>query len=422
MEIIMLKKNLGIYIHIPFCQSKCAYCDFYSLSGADEELMQRYVDAVLLQMEDYSAAAEDYIVDTVFIGGGTPTVLPVSAMCDLLSGINRHFNLSKTVEFTMEANPATVSLEALTKYRKMGVNRLSFGLQSCNADELSALSRIHTTEDFEASLAAARHAGFDNINVDIMYGIPLQTADSFENTLNYVMRLGVEHVSVYGLKIEEGTPFALSRDTLLLPDEDTEADMYLDCVRYFEVAGLRHYEISNFAQPGYECRHNLKYWNCDEYLGFGCAAHSYFSGIRFSMKRDMMLFIDSMESDMTGSPSLTDNGAAITEEQLRNASPVDELYTLTPRERIGEYIMLKLRLTEGISAMEFEDRFGMNFDAVYGRRLQIYIDNGFMTYNGDRYAFTPKGMYVSNYILSAILDFDEESRIVGGIADGSDKT
>ncbi len=417
----MAKRPLGLYIHIPFCHAKCAYCDFYSQSGAGDELMQRYVDSLLLQMEDYSAAAKGYTVDTVFIGGGTPTALPIKAMSDLLSGIARNFNLKKDAEFTMEANPATVSPAALSKYRKLGVNRLSIGLQSANADELSALSRIHTREDFEASYKAARRAGFDNISVDLMYGIPLQTADSFSRTLDYVTALEPEHISVYGLKIEEGTPFARVRDTLILPDEDTEADMYLDCIRYLTVKGFRHYEISNFARPGYECRHNLKYWNCDEYLGLGCAAHSYFGGMRFSMKRDLMLFIDAMEADITNGSMLGDDGITLAEEQIRNAAPIDELYTVAPAERIGEYIMLRLRLTGGISAAEFEARFGMNFDAVYGRRLQIYIDNGFMTYNGDRYAFTPKGMYVSNYILSNILDFDEESRIVGGIADGSDR-
>lgn len=417
----MQKKKLGLYVHIPFCHAKCAYCDFYSQSGAGDELMQRYVDALLLQMEDYSAAAKNYTVDTVFIGGGTPTSLPVKSMCELLCGINRHFNIARGAEFTMEANPATVSLAALTKYRKMGVNRLSIGLQSAQADELAALSRIHTVEDFEASYNAARRAGFDNISVDIMYGIPLQTADSFSRTLDYVTAHDPEHISVYGLKIEESTPFARMRDTLILPDEDTEADMYLDCIRYLEAKDFRHYEISNFARPGYECRHNLKYWNCDEYLGIGCAAHSYFNNMRFSMKRDLMLYIDAMEADISRGGLLTGDGFAMEQEQLRSAQPIDELYSVTPNERIGEYIMLRLRLTEGVSAAEFGARFGMNFDALYGRRLQIYIDNGFMRYDGDRYSFTPKGMYVSNYILSAILDFDEESRIIGGIADGSDK-
>ena len=237
-----MKKSLGLYVHIPFCHAKCAYCDFYSRPAAGEALMRRYVDALLLQMEDYSIAAKGYTVDTVFIGGGTPTALPVDAMCGLIDGIRRHFDLSKRAEFTMEANPATVSQAALTKYRKLGVNRLSLGLQSANADELAALSRIHTLDDFEASYKAARRAGFNNINVDLMYGIPLQTADSFFKSLDYVTALSPEHISVYGLKIEEGTPFHRVRDTLMLPDEDTEADMYLDCVRYLGVSTK--YQIS----------------------------------------------------------------------------------------------------------------------------------------------------------------------------------
>lgn len=419
----MMKKPLGLYIHIPFCHAKCAYCDFYSKPGMGEDIMTRYVDALLLQMEDYSPAARRYNVDSVFIGGGTPTVLPVKCMSDLIEGIHRNFNVAKGAEFTLEANPATVSSLSLSKYRKMGVNRLSIGLQSANADELSALSRIHSLDDFEASYKAARGAGFDNINVDLMYGIPLQTAESFSRSLDYATSFAPEHISVYGLKIEEGTPFAGVRDTLMLPDEDTEADMYLDCIRYLEVKGYRHYEISNFALPGRECAHNLKYWNCNEYLGLGCAAHSYFSGVRFSMKRDLDLYISAMEADIPGSGMLGGEGVdPKSSAMIDSVSPVDEVYRISDGERVGEYIMLRLRLTDGISSAEFEKRFGMNFDGIYGRKLKLYIDNGFMTYDGDRYAFTPKGMYVSNYILSAILDFDEDSRIVGGIADGTDKT
>ncbi len=419
----MMKKPLGLYIHIPFCHAKCAYCDFYSKSGMSDEMMARYVDAVLLQMEDYSPAAAGYTVDSVFIGGGTPTVLPVGCMSDLIEGIHRRFNVARGAEFTLEANPATVSTASLAKYKKLGVNRLSIGLQSANADELSALSRIHSLDDFEASYKAARSVGFDNINVDLMYGIPLQTADSFSRSLDYVTSFSPEHLSVYGLKIEEGTPFARAKDTLMLPDEDTEADMYLDCIRYLEVKGYNHYEISNFARRGYECRHNLKYWNCSEYLGLGCAAHSYFSGMRFSMKRDLSLYIESMEADIGKNAGLGGDGISLNAAgKISSGSPVDEMYRISDNERVGEYIMLRLRLSDGVSATEFEKRFGINFDGLYGRKLKLYIDNGFMKYDGDRYYFTPKGMYVSNYILSAILDFDEESGIISGIADGTDKT
>ncbi len=417
----MHRKNLGLYIHIPFCHAKCAYCDFYSQSGAGESLMERYTDALLLQMEDYASACDTYNIDTVFIGGGTPTALPVTFMKDIISGIRRNFHLHKNAEFTMEANPATVSSAALQTYRKLGVNRLSLGLQSANEDELSALSRIHSADDFLGSYKLARSAGFENINVDIMYGIPLQTAESFARTLDFVTSLDPEHLSLYGLKIEEGTPFFRQKDTLILPDEDTEADMYLDATRYLNVKGYRHYEISNFAKSGFECRHNLKYWNCEEYLGLGCAAHSYFGNMRFSTKRDLGLYIDSMEADITNGGLLTSDGSALCDDAIRKAQPTEEMYTLSDNERIGEYIMLRLRLTDGISSSEFEKRFNLNFDALYGRRLNIYINGGFMQYDGDRYSFTPRGMYVSNYILSTILDFDENSRIVNGIADGSDK-
>lgn len=415
------KLPLGLYIHIPFCKSKCAYCDFYSMSGTNDDDMRRYTDALLLQMEDYSKAASAYRVDTVFIGGGTPTVLPVKCMADIINGIHRCFDVSKGAEFTMEANPATISPSTLSKWRRAGVNRLSIGLQSANSDELSALSRIHTKTDFEASYLAARKAGYENINVDIMFGIPFQTLESFNRTLDYVTSLEPEHISMYGLKIEDGTPFAMSRDTLVLPDEDTEADMYFDGIKYLSAKGFRHYEISNFALPGYECRHNLKYWNCDEYLGLGCAAHSYFRGLRFSFKRNMGLYCDALEADISHGGMLTDDGISLTSEQYGATELIDELYTISPEERVGEYIMLRLRLSDGISSSRFRERFGLNFDALYGRRLKVYIDNGFMTYDGDSYAFTPKGMYVSSYILSNILDFDENSHIITSIADGSDK-
>ncbi len=417
----MPKKKLGLYVHIPFCQSKCAYCDFYSLAGCEESDMRRYTDALLLQMEDYAKAADAYAVDTVFIGGGTPTVLPVKCMSEILDGIHRHFHVARDAEFTMEANPATISFATLKSYRKAGVNRLSMGLQSSSASELRALSRIHSRSDFEASYAAARKAGFDNINADVMFGIPMQTAESFSRTLDYVTSLSPEHISVYDLKIEENTPFGRAADTLILPDEDTEVEMYLDCVQHLETKGYRHYEISNFARPGFECRHNLKYWNCEEYLGLGCAAHSYFGGRRFSFKRDLPLYMDTMEADMTGCGAISDEDVSVTPEYLRSSGILDECYEIRPNERVGEYVMLRLRLADGISCTDFERRFGLNFGALYGRRLSLYIDNGFMTFDGERYAFTPKGMFVSNAILSALLDFDSDSRLILSAADGSDK-
>lgn len=381
-------KPLGLYIHIPFCASKCAYCDFYSFVPQDEEIQKHYVSALQLQMEDFAPLCRDYAVDSVFIGGGTPTVLPPKLLHRLLNALWRNFSLTDDVEITMEANPATVDLKGLRKLHRAGVSRLSMGLQSAHSRELTALGRIHTREDFERSFSDARDAGFDNINIDLMYGIPQQTEASFLKSLDVAALLGPEHLSVYGLKIEEGTPFWAQRDTLPLPDEDTEYSMYMQCVEHLAMRGYEQYEISNFARPGYRCRHNLKYWSCGEYLGFGAAAHSDFGGERFAAVRDAHTYIDGME--------LVGQGDTIWSERS----------SIPEAERMSEFVMLAMRLREGVSRNEFAARFGSDLDDYCGRRLAAYVDDGFVTFDGDRYAFTTKGMYVSNYILSSVLPMD----------------
>lgn len=392
-------KNLGLYLHIPFCLQKCNYCDFYSL--CDQSVQERYVEALLLHMQDYSSSAMTREVDTVFIGGGTPTVLPRELLIDLIDGVKRHFNLLTDAEFTLECNPATATRADFKRYLSAGVNRLSLGLQSFDQEELSALGRIHTPEDFLEAFDAARRAGFENINVDLMYGIPGQTRESLRATLEKTVALEPEHISLYNLILEEGTPLWNMKDSLSLPDEDTEYEMYESAVIYLESRGYVQYEISNFAKEGFECRHNLKYWNCEEYLGLGPAAHSYYNERRFSFKRDIDAYIDAMER-----PDL--------EHEI-----LDECYDVKPSERVGEYVMLRMRLKEGLDSAEFAERFGMDFERMYGRYLKLYVQNGFMHHTGTRYAFTLKGMYVSNYILSAMLEFD--SNLAAGIANGSDR-
>lgn len=384
-------KPLGLYIHIPFCASKCAYCDFYSFVPQDEDIQKHYVSALLLQMEDLAPLCREHAVDSVFIGGGTPSVLPQKLLSRVIDAVWRNFTLTDDVEITMEANPATVSYKNLRKLHRAGVSRLSMGLQSAHARELSALGRIHSREDFERSFSDARDAGFDNINIDLMYGIPQQTSASFLKSLDVAALLGPEHLSVYGLKIEEGTPFWDARESLPLPDEDTEYEMYMRCVEYLASRGYEQYEISNFARPGFRCRHNLKYWSCGEYLGLGAAAHSDFGGERFSAVRDAGVYIDGLE--------LVDQGDTIWDE--RRSIPEDE--------RMSEFVMLGMRLREGVSRKEFAARFGGDLDAYCGSRLQAYVPDGFVTFDGDRYAFTPKGMYVSNYILSSALPLDYEA-------------
>ncbi len=385
------KKILGIYVHIPFCLSKCAYCDFYSFVPSGEEIMERYVNALLLHMEDYSESAADYTCDTVYIGGGTPTALPTDLLLRLIRGIKKNFNLTRSPEFTIEANPATVNPDMLKRLRRAGVNRISFGLQSGVAEELKALSRRHDRRDFEISYRMARDAGFDNISVDLMFGIPGQTMDSLMKNLRYVTRLGVEHISLYDLKLEPGTPLFRNRDRFIFPDEDTEADMYLRAVEFLCSEGYPQYEISNFALPGRLSRHNLKYWNCFEYLGFGPGAHSYFNNTRFAYGR-------SIENYITG-----------VENPLSDVSIIDSSEEISPKERLGEYVMLRLRLAAGIKLEDFRFRFRADFLEMFGHKLTPYLKGGFMVRRSDSIALTPKGMFVSNHILSDLLDFDSSA-------------
>ncbi len=376
-------KKLGLYIHIPFCEHKCDYCDFYSITNFVDYV--RFTDSILLQMEDFSKQAVDYEVDSIYIGGGTPTVLPVKRMLEIIDGIYKNFNVVPEAEFTMEANPATVNLKMLKKYRKAGVNRLSFGLQSASDAELNTLTRIHSFEDFCDSFDIAKAAGFDNINVDLMFGIPGQTKHSLGYSLEQVCDLGPKHISLYGLKIEDDTPYAAKKDSLQLPDEDTEFDMYKYAVDYLAFRGYWQYEISNFSAEGYKCRHNLKYWNCDEYIGIGPAAHSYFGNKRFSYKRSVDMFMDALEYVEAG------------------IDIIEESHDIVPEERMDEYIMLRLRLSQGLNVNEFKYRFNKDFGEMFEKELKLYMDNGFIQFQNGHYSFTTKGMYVSNYILSTFM-------------------
>ena len=380
-----LKKTLGLYLHIPFCEKKCGYCDFYSKVGFTD--YSRFTDALMLEIEDLAPLAKDRTVDTVFIGGGTPSLLPQKMMLTLLDKLADSFDIDKNAEVTMEANPATVDKKTLKKYRRAGINRLSLGIQSADDNELRVLTRIHTFSEAEDAFMEAREAGFSNINVDLMYGIPSQTESSLFSTVEKIIEMDPEHISLYGLKIEEGTPFAARRKELALPDEDTEFRMYEDTVRHLRSVGYQQYEISNFARKGFRCRHNLKYWNEQEYLGFGPAAHSFFGGLRYANKKDVDLYMDSLES--------IEQTLAHREE----STPVDE------HDMRNEYIMLRFRLTDGLSESQYKKRFGESFSESFASRLPLYLENGFMQKNGDVYSLTVKGMYVSNYILSDLVSF-----------------
>ena len=379
-------KQLGLYLHIPFCLKKCDYCDFYSIPAYEPS--GEYLDALIKQLDEYSLQTADYAVDTVFIGGGTPSLMTEKQIDKLFHCLYRDFNVTKKAEVTVEANPGTLDIKKLKAFRKAGVNRLSLGVQSFCDRDLSVCGRIHTVKENLAAFADARKAGFTNINLDLMFGLPGQSMADLIGSLNVAFKLGAEHISFYGLKIEPGTPFYERRASLPLPDEDSEREMYFVSREMLLQNGYYHYEISNFAKKDRYCRHNIKYWNGDEYLGIGPAAHSYFAGKRFSFKRDIRLYID----------SFSEKGAS--------ESIVDEMIDIPRASRIGEYVMLRMRLSDGVDCETFHKLFGRDFESLYLAKMEPYIRSGHIRRTEKGYAFSPEGMYVSNYILARIIDFD----------------
>ena len=369
---------LELYVHIPFCVRKCQYCDF--LSGpSDEETKDRYIEALLKEIRA-AEHTEDYEIVSVFIGGGTPSALKAEAIASIMRTLQEQFFFCEDAEVTIEANPGTVDLEKLTIYRNVGINRLSLGLQSTDAEELKLLGRIHSYEEFLKSYEWAREAGFSNINIDLMFAIPGQTGEAWRQHLYQVAELNPEHISVYSLIIEEGTPFA--EQNLDLPDEDTEYQMYEDTAEILERYGYRQYEISNYAKQGYMCRHNAGYWQRREYLGFGLGASSLYRGMRFSNTRRMQEYLkESRNSD-----------------QIRK-----DVTVLSRNERIEEFMFLGLRMTEGISEKKFEENFDVRLMDVYGDILQKYEETGFMEHIETKWRLTRKGIHVSNHILADFL-------------------
>ena len=369
---------LELYVHIPFCVRKCQYCDF--LSGpSDEETKDRYIEALLKEIRA-AEHTEDYEIVSVFIGGGTPSALKAEAIASIMRTLQEQFFFCEDAEVTIEANPGTVDLEKLTIYRNVGINRLSLGLQSTDAEELKLLGRIHSYEEFLKSYEWAREAGFSNINIDLMFAIPGQTGEAWRQHLYQVAELNPEHISAYSLIIEEGTPFA--EQNLDLPDEDTEYQMYEDTAEILGTYGYQQYEISNYAKPGYMCRHNAGYWQRREYLGFGLGASSLYGGMRFSNTHQMQEYL----------------------KESRNPDQIRQDVTVLSRnERIEEFMFLGLRMTEGISEKKFEENFDVRLMDVYGDILQKYEETGFMEHIETKWRLTRKGIHVSNHILADFL-------------------
>lgn len=376
---------LGVYIHIPFCAHKCAYCDFYSLADRDAS---GYAEAVIRQIKSHKSDFRGRFVDTVYIGGGTPTYLPPEDILKIMEGLRAYTDVASDAEITIEANPGTLDGARLNAYRRAGINRLSIGLQSAVDEELFMLSRIHTEEDFENSFLLARMEGFDNINIDIMYALPYQTIAKLTKTLDVVAEMNPEHVSFYGLKIEENTPFGrFPNIDRTLPDEETQVRMYINSCKFFEARGLKQYEISNFAKAGHECRHNIKYWNSEDYIGFGPGAHSLIDRRMFSCKKDLGAYMQCSAED---------------------AAIIDENYNMTTKEMAAQYVMLALRLSRGVSKSDYKSRFGADFDEKYLEKIKPFMQKKLIVESADGYHLSRRGMLISNLILSEILDFDEK--------------
>lgn len=396
-----MKKFLSLYIHIPFCAVKCKYCDFLSYDGESYGTMLRYVDCLCQEIKLYAPIADEYIVRSIFIGGGTPSLLDESLIVNIMAFIKKTFTLEKNVEVTIEANPGTLRHQKLNGYKQAGINRISIGLQSADDNMLKRLGRLHNYDQFVASYKAARRAGFDNINIDVMSGLPGQSIHSYVDTLSKVIDYGPEHISAYSLSIEEGTPFANDPSVLeSLPPEMIERRMYEITKKLLSVNGYERYEISNYAKPGYECRHNMVYWTGGEYVGFGLGASSYFQGKRFSNLRDIFKYLNLME-DLSDRFVETDNLETLYNETTRilreNVTPI---YI---DSRMEEFMFLGLRMMCGVSREDFAERFKKDIYEVYAPVLNKYIDEGYMATDGDRIYLTDMGIDVSNVILADFL-------------------
>jgi putative oxygen-independent coproporphyrinogen III oxidase len=379
-------KQLELYIHIPFCARKCNYCDFLSFPVNAKE-HDAYINRLCQEITLSAPSAAAYEISTIFIGGGTPSILEPKCISRIIYTIRRHYSVRKNAEITIELNPASTLRYKFASYRDSGINRISIGLQSANNTELKTLGRLHIFEDFLKCYQDARMEGFQNINIDLMNEIPGQTTASWRKTLRNVLMLKPEHVSIYNLIVEEGTVFQRMQaaGTLSLPSEDEDVAMDEITKELTNRYGYRRYEVSNYAKPGYECRHNYGYWSNVPYLGFGLGASSYFNGIRWSNIRDYRAYLD---MDL---PEDAAHGFVRLHQNMQ---------ILSRENQMEEFMFLGLRRIEGISELEFIRRFSVDIHTVFGRQLEQYTQNGLLIHENYHYRFSEHGMNVSNAILS----------------------
>ena len=382
-----MKNNnqLGIYIHIPFCVQKCVYCDFLSAS-ATKEIQNEYIRALFVEIRLLAQRYkdEDYEVDSIFIGGGTPSVIEPELIDEVLLEVRKGFNINEYAEITIECNPGTLSENKAFSYRNSGINRISFGLQSCDNKELKMLGRIHTIEEFRESFSLARNYGFNNINIDIMTGLPGQNIERLSKTVNTVLAFKPEHISAYGLIIEEGTPLFNNLSKYpAIPDDELDREMYAKTSDSIKKAGYKQYEISNYAKPGYECVHNLKYWECKEYLGFGIGAASFINKTRYSNIRDIKKYIATLNCSKPDVSNIW-----------------QDIEHLTVNDAKEEFVFLGLRKIEGISITKYKEYFDQDIYEQYKEAIESNINKGLLILEDNRLKLTRLGIDVSNSVMS----------------------
>jgi oxygen-independent coproporphyrinogen III oxidase len=374
-------KEVGLYIHIPFCKQKCSYCDFNSYV-CDEDKVQSYIDALIKEIKMYNKQAQ-FKFKTVFFGGGTPTFIHYKHIEAVMDEIKPY--IVEDAEISMECNPGTVNLESLKEYKKMGINRLSIGLQAWQPELQKALGRIHNTEQFLTNLEQAREAGFENISADLMFALPGQSLEMWLETVERVASLGLKHISCYSLKVEEGTPFynLYQRNELKLPEEELDREMYHNGIDLLNKKGLKQYEISNFAVPGYECKHNLIYWENKEYLGVGAGSHSKLDGVRFNNFKSIGAYI----------------------EQINNKTiPIEEKNIITVEEDMWETIILFLRLNKGLDIHYFNNKYKVDFMGKYTTAINKIMKNKLAEIVDNHLMLTALGMDISNSVFIEFLE------------------
>lgn len=390
----MAPEGIGLYLHIPFCTSKCGYCDFNSYAGHDH-LIPSYTSTLVRDASLWRAAVGDRTVETVFFGGGTPSLSPVDDMARILEGLGATFAIAHDAEVSLEANPGSLSVEYLRGLRGVGFNRLSIGVQSLHDDELRSLDRQHTAADAREAFRAARAAGFDNVNLDFIYGLPEQPMSRWQRTLEEALAMAPEHLSLYALTIEDGTPLArdVARGRVPAPDADAQADQYEWTQDRLAGEGYEHYEISNWARPGRRCRHNLIYWQNREYLGLGAGAHSFLGGVRFSTvllpNRYIELVDETVAADAAGEPRT-----------MRHVAGVEQI---TSELAMSDTMILGLRLVDGVSRGEFRRRHGVEMDAPYGALIEEFAGYGLLDSTPERVVLTRRGRLLSNELFQRLL-------------------